>query len=161
MSLKTFLSKLFAFKFLWLTDLFTAMEKGWNHLTDEEKLISSKASGWIAIINANLTQVPDVVYKLIQAKFPDVTPETVAAELQKAGVILGIADKEASLSFTDAIAAFQTWLGKQTGKAWETISIAAVHALLTVMLPTTTPLEKISTILQFIYDEIVKPLLTH
>lgn len=152
----SFFSKLFAFKFLWVKELFNSMEKAWDHLGADEQAISLKASGIIAIINANLSSTPDVVYKLIQLKFPDVTPETVQDALTKAGSFLNIADGIASMSLEEAITAFQTHLDSATGNDWVAKTQHAVSALLNVLLPTTTPLQKITTILEFIYDNFVK-----
>lgn len=152
----TFFQKLFNFKFHWVTDLFNAMQHAWNHLAEEEKAISLKASGIIAIINQNLDKAPDVVFQLIQAKFPDVTPESVHTLLSKAADFIKIGDGVAALSLEDAIKAFQNHLGSVTGNDWIAVSQKAVGALLTVLLPGTTPLNKITTILEFIYEHFVK-----
>ncbi len=152
----TFWEKLFNFKFVWLKNLFNSMEKIWEHLGADEQAASLKASGYIAIINANLGQVPDVVFKLIQEKFPNVTPESVQADLIKAGTYLKIADGVATMSLEDAIKAFQTHLSSVTGNDWVATTQHAVAALLNVLLPSTTPLQKITTILEFVYDNFVK-----
>lgn len=152
----SFFSKLFAFKFHWVTDLFNAMQHGWNHLTEAEQSISLKASGIIAIINANADLVPEEVFKLIQVKFPDVTPEFVHDTLSKAADFLKIGDDAAQLSFQDAIKVFQAHLKDVTGNTWIAKTQHAVGALLTVLLPDTSPLNKVTTILEFIYEHFVK-----
>lgn len=152
----TFFQKLFNFQFHWLKNLFNSMEKIWEHLGADEQAVSLKASGIIAIINANIGATPDVVFKLIQAKFPEVTPESVQLLLNKAGDYLKVADGIATMTLEDAIKAFQTHLNSVTGNDWVATTQHAVAALLNVLLPTTTPLQKITTILEFIYDNFVK-----
>jgi len=152
----SFFSKLFAFKFKWVADLFNAMKKAWDHLAAEEQAISLKASGIIAIINANLDKTPEIVFQLIQAKFPDVTPEFAHDLLNKASNFLKIGDGVAALSLEDAIKALQAHLSSVTGNDWIATTQHAVGALLTVLLPSTSPLNKITTILEFIYDHFVK-----
>ena len=152
----SFFSKLFAFKFKGVTDLFNAMSHCWKHLSDLEQAISLKASGIIAIINANVGMVPEDVFKLIQAKFPDVTEQWIHDTLNKAADFLKIGDGAAALSFQDAIKVFQQHLTTVTGNTWIAKTQHAVGAILTVLLPDTSPLNKITTILEYIYENFVK-----
>lgn len=140
----------------WIANLFNAMKHYWNKLETTEQDISIKASGIIAILNANLDKTPEVILKLVQAKFPEVTAELLHEYLAKGASVLKIADGIAALSFEDAIKAYQTYLSTHTGNGWVATTQSAVSALLTVLLPETTPLQKITTILQFIYEHFVK-----
>jgi hypothetical protein len=45
----------------------------YDQLHNREKAAVIQASGYIAIINANLEQTPDFVFTLIQEKFPNIT----------------------------------------------------------------------------------------
>lgn len=142
--------------FSWVGSLFNSMKKVWNKLSDFEKQISVKASGIIAIINANINESPQVLFLLIQTKFPEVTKDKLQSYLTKASGVLGIADSTANLSFEDAVKAFQTYLGKQSGNKWVAVTQGAVGALLSVLSPDATPINKITVILEYVYQNFVK-----
>ena len=140
----------------WFTSLFDVMKRAFNKLSQIEKDVSVKASAIIALINANLTQTPEAIFKLIQLRFPDVTPAYLSAKLSLATKYLGIGDEVASRSFEENIKLLQGYLSKFEGNGWVVTTLGAVNALLTAMLPDTTPLQKISVLLEYIYQKIVK-----
>lgn len=152
----SFFSKLFAFKFLWLEDIFNSMAKVWHDLTVTEQAISLQASGIIAIINANIGVTPDVLFSLIQAKFPEFTKEQLTSYLGEAAKVLALADSAAGYTFEQAIAAFQKYLTANEGNGWVATTVSAVNALLSILLPTTTPIQKITIALEYIYQHFVK-----
>jgi len=152
MSLKTFLSSIGHF----FTDLFSGIQKVWHSLTEAEQAVSIKASSIIAIINANLTAAPADVLSLIQAAFPTMTKEGLTDLLNKANQILGIADNAASGTFEQALQTLQAYLSKYQGNTWITITRAVVEILVTVLEPGTI-IQKIETVLEYVYQEFVKP----
>ena len=145
-----FLTKIFQ----WIIGLFSAMKKAYNKLSVLERKLSLKASGIIAIINTNLNASPDTIIVLIQQKFPEVSTEMMSAFLTEAGEIANIFPSNTTLSLYEKITTLQKYLS-ETGNTWVYRSQSLVKALITVMLPS-TPLEKVTIVLEYIYQKLVK-----
>ena len=139
--------------FKWFFNLFNAMEKAWNKLTELEKKISVQASGIIAILNKNLIETPDMFFLLVQEKFPDITRVKLSQMLLTAVRIIGIADKNTAYSFEEAVKMLQTYLSTFKGNAWQVNTMSAVNALLTVLLPSTSLMSKITAVWEFVYKK--------
>mgnify|MGYP003496313068 CR=1 FL=1 len=145
-----FLTKIFQ----WIIGLFSAMKKAYNKLSVLERKLSLKASGIIAIINTNLNASPDTIIVLIQQKFPEVSTEMMSAFLTEAGEIANIFHSNTTLKKKKKITTLQKYLS-ETGNTWVYRSQSLVKALITVMLPS-TPLEKVTIVLEYIYQKLVK-----
>lgn len=149
-----FLSKLFS----WISSLFGVMKRVFNSFSDEEKKLSIKASTIVAIINKNITEVPAVVASLLQNTYIDLTQDQLAYYLVKAKVILGLPDSK-SETWQDHLKDIQTYLFVEDRNVWVSRSQALVGALINTFLPD-SKLEKILSILEYIYQKIVKIELT-
>jgi hypothetical protein len=139
--------------------LFNAAKKQWIKLEALEQTTATYASGLIAIINKDLTQIPDEFWAVVQANFPALTKDQVTAWMNSAVKFLDIANADASLSFEDALAALQAYLSKHTGNAWIVATQGLVGVFLTVISPNISDIQKITSIMEYIYLDIVKPLI--
>lgn len=145
-----FLTKIFQ----WIAGLFSAMKKAFNKLSAIEQELSMKASSIIAIINANLNATPNEILSLIQTKFPGISIIAVSGFLSEAGEVANIFSGASEKSIDEKITIIQKFLA-QTGNTWVYRTQSLVKALLTVMLPS-TPLEKVTVVLEYIYQKLVK-----
>ena len=145
-----FLIKLFS----WLSSLFGVMKRIFNRFSDEEKSLSIKASSIVAIINKNITEAPAVVSSLLQSTYPDLTQEQLEYYLVKAKRILGLPDSK-SETWQDHLKDIQAYLFVEDRNVWVSRSQALVGALINLFLPD-SPVEKILSILEYIYQKIVK-----
>jgi hypothetical protein len=128
----------------------------YNKLHDTEKKAVQGASGWIAIINANLQATPDFVFDLIHQKFPDVTKESIANALNKLNAEILKVDANTPDDFGTALSKLQEYLSKYQGNTWIAITRAVVAVLSDILLNGTTPIQKIETVLEYVYRTFVK-----
>lgn len=145
-----FLTKIFQ----WLISLFSAMKRGYNKLSATEQELSKRASSIISIINTNLNASPETILNLMQLKFPELSIVTISNLLTEAGEVANIFTQGNEKSIDDKILIIQKFLS-QNGNIWVYRTQSLVKALITVMLPS-TPLEKITIVLEYIYQKLVK-----
>lgn len=151
----SFLSNLLASVGHFFSSLFTSTEKVYEELSEKEQQVSKQASGILAIINANLSTAPDIVWQLISTAFPELTKEQVTAALAKAGQVLGALDKTFSGSFEDALATLQAYLNGHEGNTWITITKAAASIIADVLAPGTV-IQKIELVMEYVYQTFIK-----
>lgn len=141
---------------IWRPSIEEAIESLYDNLHDTEKTAVKDASGWIAVINANLQAAPDFVFELIQKKFPGVTKESVAETLNKVNATLMKADANTPDNFASALGKLQTYLGKYEGNAWIAMTKAVVTVLADVFLKGASPIQSIEAVLEYVYRNFVK-----
>jgi len=141
---------------IWRPSIEDAVEDFYNKLHDNEKSAVQNASGWIAIINSNLQATPDFVFDLIQQKFPGVTKESLTDSLNKLNVNILKVDANTPDDFGAALSKLQDYLGKYQGNTWIAMTRAVVAVLSDVLMNGTTPIQKIETVLEFVYRTFVK-----
>lgn len=146
-----FLNKFFA----WLSNLFSAMQRAYKKLTIVEQELSVKASAIIAIINANLLESPNVVFSLIQSKYPEITREEISKYLAGIKAVIGIADDAAKKTLETNLIDLQNYLAIHDRNIWVHRTQTLVGALIAILLPS-SPLEKIVSVLEYIYQKLVK-----
>jgi hypothetical protein len=138
--------------------LFNASEKLYNSLSAEEQLLGQQASGIVAAINADLTAAPTTFWTTLSTAFPSLTQTQVTAYMNSALVTLGVINADGALSFEDALTALQAYLSKHQGNTWVAITQGLVAIFLDVLSPGTNAFEKITSIMQYIYIDIIKPI---
>lgn len=129
----------------------------YNQLADAEKIAIADASGWIAVINANLNAVPDFVFQLIQTKFPEATKDKVTEVVSKVNAALHLVEDNTPATFEDAVTALQAYLSKYDGSVWIAITKAVVSIAANILVDGKLSIETISTVLDLVYHTIVKP----
>src|SRR5689334_8678146 len=143
--------KFFAKIGIWHPKIEDGIEDLYNKLHDTEKQAVQNASGWIAIINSNLQATPDFVFDLIQKKFPGASKESITGALNKLNAEILKVDANTPDDFGTALSKLQDFLGKYQGNAWIAITRAVVAVLSDVLMNGTTPIQKIETVLEFVY----------
>ena len=141
---------------IWRPSIEDAVEDFYNKLHDNEKTAVQNASGWIAIINSNLQGTPDFVFDLIQQKFPGVTKESITGSLNKLNTEILKVDTNTPDDFGAALSKLQGYLGKYQGNTWIAMTRSVVAVLSDVLMNGTTPIQKIETVLEFVYRTFIK-----
>lgn len=139
-----------------LLGVFNEAKKLWNEFTTEEQAAVTDASGIIAIVNANLDKTPQVVFQLIQLKYPAVTEASLHTVLTTAATSLNIPEQIISPDFYTTLQNLQTYLSKFSGAAWESEVAQWVGIIATIFSPETL-LQKIVGVLEYVYQRLVKP----
>lgn len=141
---------------IWRPSIEEAIESLYNNLHDTEKTAVKDASGWIAIINANLQGAPDFVFDLIQKKFPGVTKDSAAGTLNKVNAALMKMDADTPDNFEGALGKLQSYLSKYEGNTWIAMTKAVVTVLADVFLKGASPIQSIETVLEYVYRTFIK-----
>jgi hypothetical protein len=123
-----------------------------DQLTPAEQAASKWISGAIAVINQNPTIKGSLLVPIIQDVFPntDLTPIITLAN--------SIGQGNTVATVEDAIAAIQAYLKPKAGNVWITAVQGLVSLGATFVSPT-TPVQKFAAVFEFVYQDIVKPLL--
>ena len=137
-------------------DLFNAAEKAWDKLEPKVQTALLEGSGIISVISQNLEATPDVVFDLIQKKFPDVTKEKLANGLAKVSDGFKLAQDTETPDLLTTIKNLQTYFSGLHGKFWESATSISAQVLSTVFSPDETPFAKISTLIEYVYRKKVK-----
>lgn len=135
--------------------LFTSMKKLYSKLTEKEQELSLFASHFFAIVNENLDATPEVLFKIIQSKYPNFTRQQLTSYVNDLTNKMRIADSYAATSLEENLALLQKHLSKYSGNGWKAETLNGVNILITLLLPG-TPLQKITTVLEYIYTKLVK-----
>lgn len=138
------------------TDIFNSSAKAYHKLEDDEQIAIQKASGWIAIINNNLQSTPDIVFAIIQEKYPAVTKETIANSLHELAVKFKLIADNTPADLNTAIAALQSYLNQHTGNTWIAITKALVSVFSTIINPNLTVIQKVEMVLEYVYQNFIK-----
>ncbi len=152
--------KFFAKIGIWHPNIEDAIENLYNKLHDTEKQAVQNASGWIAIINANLQATPDFVFDLIQKKFPGASKESITDALNKLNTEILKVDANTPDDFGAALSKLQDYLGKYQGNTWVAITRAVVAVLSDVLLKGGSPIQTIETVLEYVYRTFIKDKVT-
>jgi hypothetical protein len=142
---------------IWHPSLHDTIEAAYNKLKEVEKIAVKDASGYIAIINANLDKAPDFVYEIIQQKFPEVTKEAVAAFVNNVNVQILKVDANTPDDFEGALSKLQAYLSKYEGNTWIALTRAVVSVGADFLSGGVTPIVAIETVLEYVYRNFVKP----
>ncbi len=138
------------------TDLFNSVEKAWNKLDPKVQDAVIKGSGVISIINSNLQSTPDVVFDLIEKKYPDVTKENLTAALANVTDKLNVAQGIANPDLLTTIKNLQTYFSGFQGKFWEGTASTASQLLSIALAPDETPFAKVALFIEYVYREKIK-----
>ena len=141
---------------IWHPKFEDAVKDLFTHLPETEQKAITAASGIIAIVNANLDKVPDVVFSLVQQKFPDITKEKLTEGLNKLNGDLIKTGDNMPTDFAGALGVLQGYLGKYEGNTWEVISKSVVTVLANVFLGGGSSIQKIDAVLEFVYRNFIK-----
>ncbi len=141
---------------VWRPSIEEAIKDLYDNLHDAEKTAVKEASGWIAIINANLQGAPDFVFDLIQKTFPEVTKESIATALNKANATLLKTESNTPDDFGTALAKLQSYLSQYEGNSWIAMTKAVVTVLADVFLKGASPIQSIEAVLEYVYRTFIK-----
>lgn len=141
--------------FAWVDGLFANMKNLYNKLTDAEQKLSVFASSFFAIVNANIEATPENIIKLLQIKFPNFTKQQLTDYVNGLTNKMRISNSYAAKTLEQNLALLQKHLSNFMGNGWKAETLNGVNLLISILLPG-TPLEKITTILEYIYQKRVK-----
>lgn len=138
------------------TDLFNSVEKAWNKLDPKIQDALVHGSGIIGIINQNLEATPDVVFDLIQKKFPDISKEKLQTALGEVTDKLKVAQDTANPDLLTTIKNLQTFFTGFHGRFWEGTASTASQLLSIALSPDDTPFAKIAMFIEYVYRKKIK-----
>jgi len=141
---------------IWHPSIEEGIENLYNNLQDTEKTAIKNASGWIAIINANLQSAPDFIFNLVQQKFPEVTKESVTNTLNRLNTAILRVDANTPDDLNTALSKLQSYLGKYEGNTWIAITRAVVSVLSDILMKGASPIQTIETVLEYVYRTFIK-----
>lgn len=136
-------------------NLFTSMKKLYGKLTLKEQELSVVASSFFALINANIDKTPETVIRLLQIKFPGFTKQQLTAYINDLTNKMRIIDSYSYKTLEENLGLLQNHLKKFSGNGWKAETLNGVNILISLLLPG-TPLEKITMVLEYIYQKLVK-----
>lgn len=142
----------------WIEGLFHKSEDIYNALTEAEKKAAVWASGLVSVVNTYINDVPDVLWAVIQEKFPDLSANVVQGFIDKLRSRVDNLQSEIPLTLTDALVWLQSYL-KQYHSDHELLNAIStnVYNILVIMLSPGTAFEKLISIGVYVYHLIVKP----
>jgi len=138
------------------TDLFNSVAKAWNKLEPKVQDALLQGSGVISIINQNLTATPDVVFDLIEKKFPDLTKDKLTEALGEVTDKLKVVQDIEDADLLTTIKNLQAYFSGFQGKFWEGTASAASQLLSIALSPDDTPFAKIAMFIEFVYRKKIK-----
>ncbi len=133
------------------TDLFNSAEKAWHKLEPEVQAALIHGSGVVKVINENLDKTPDIVFSIIEKKFPDLTKANLESGLAKVNAAFGIAEGVDSPDLLTLIQNIQKYLSGLKGKFWENASSIISQTLAIALAPDETPFAKIVQFIEFVF----------
>ena len=128
----------------------------YSKLHGSEQAAIKMASGWIAVINSNLQATPEVIFTILQTKYPGVTRQNVTNVLNELNGALLKIDTATPEDFNTALARLQEYLGKHEGNVWIALTRAAVGVLADIFLKGKSPIQVIETVLEYVYQTFIK-----
>jgi hypothetical protein len=146
-----FLKKLLASIGHFFEGLFNAAEHAWTKLQPDVKDALQQASGFVSVINNNVTASPAFVRELIMQKF-GVSEEQVQTALTKAATELNLVSNVLDPDPLVAIQKLQDYLASKKGPFWAQASNGLANVLAVLMAPAGTKFAKISLLMEFVYQ---------
>lgn len=131
--------------------IFNAAEHAWKKLEPEAKAALEQASGFVSVINNNLSGSPAFVRELIMQKF-GVTEDQVHAVLTKAAGELNLVADIADPDPLVAIQKLQQYLSNKQGSFWAQASNGLANLIAVLLAPAGTKFAKISMLMEFVYQ---------
>lgn len=147
MSIFSFLGHLFS-------DLFSATQRAWDKLPANVQSGLLNGSGILNILNQFTGQDPKLTIATIQANYPNENLDAIYSGLSLVAKSYGL-DVPATLE--DLVMVLQTHLKTIEATAWPAIISGAAGILATVLSGAGTPFEIVSSLLQFVYSNFIKP----
>lgn len=140
----------------WFSTEASAAEKLYDTLSDDEKAAATWAYGALAVINANLSSDGTLIVPLIQKAFPTLSLDNLQGFIDE--LLNGVKAAETPpLTLVEGINALTTYLKQFTSHTiWGQITQALGNILVTIISPE-TPIQKIASVAEIIYQVIVKP----
>lgn len=138
------------------TDLFNAAERAWDKLEPKVQDALIDGSGVVNVISQNLEASPEVVFDLIQEKFPNLSKEKLTNGLTKVSDGFKLAQDTAEPDLFTTIKNLQTYFSGLQGKFWESATSISAQVLSTVFSPDDTAFAKISSLIEYVYRKKIK-----
>jgi hypothetical protein len=142
---------------IWHPDIEDAIKDAYEKLHYAEKEAVNNASGWIAVINSTLYQAPDIVFEILQKKYPGLKKETITDFLNNLNAKIHALDDYIPDTFEAALIKLQDYLSKYEGHTWAVITKAAVSIGTDILLIGASPIQAIEIVIEYVYQEFIKP----
>jgi hypothetical protein len=139
----------------WIAGEFSAAEKVYNELSDDEKKSANWAYGVIAVVNANVDKDASIIIPIIQLKYPDLSLDVIHGFIEMVLNDINGVQGEIPLTLEDAINSLAKYLGSLKGEAWKVIS-QGLGSLIAVLFSPETPVQKFVSIAELVYQALVK-----
>jgi hypothetical protein len=138
------------------SNLALGAEKVWNHYEPELQAAIKDASGIVALINKEIDQTPDFVYKAIEMKFPNLTKEKIDGFLATVAHDLNLAKDGVTPDPLVTIENICNYLKSHTGSNWAKVSEFLANSIALFLAPEGTVWNKIGTIMWWVYQTFIK-----
>lgn len=138
--------------------IFTSSNTAYDNLVKEEQYAATWVSGSLAIINQNLTVDSDLLIPIIQSKFPNVTLATIESTYVALTAKIATVQSTIPTTLSAAITAIQGYLLPKSGNDW-IVAVQGLFNLAATLVSPSTPLQKFAASLEYVYNDIIKPLL--
>lgn len=136
------------------TDLFNSAEKAWHKLEPKVQDALIHGSGIIKILNDNLEKTPDVVFTIIQEKYPDITKEYLHDGLNKVAEAFKIPDADLLTTIENLQVYLLSMSG--SGEVFDAIRSALAQILAIALAPKETLFAKIVSLVEWVFRKKVK-----
>lgn len=138
--------------------IFVSSSTSYDNLLKEEQDAATWVSGSLAIINQNLTVDAPLLIPIIQSKFPNVTLATIEATYVALTAKIATFQSNLPTTLADAITAIQGYLLPKSGNDW-IVAVQGLFSLGATLVSPVTPVQKFVAALEYVYTDIIKPLL--
>jgi hypothetical protein len=145
-------SKLDAF----LQNLLDNGRKLFKKLSELEQQLAKQVSGIVAIVNAHLTNVPDVVYLIIQSFFPELSKDLIVAAMAKVNAFVANVAGYQVGTFEEELTKLQAYLaGFTEDNKWIAATKFVINLFIIAFEPSTV-LHKIEAVMEYVYRTFYK-----
>lgn len=152
--MKTFFQRLWAFISHIFISVFHSAITAFDALPQDEKDALTHAVGFVNIVRNDLEATPAEIVQQIQTAYPNLAIPQIDAALS---TILRTFNLSTSvLPLEDGVGLLQGWIKTHTGTALDTVLHTIAVALAAAMSPEGTPLLKITSIIEAVYQALHK-----
>lgn len=140
------------------TNVVTTAENAYQALLKDEQNAAAFMSGGLAIINNNIAIDSKLVAPIIASVFPNFPLTDITNGFITLASTLTTVQSEIPTTLEGAISLIQAYLKPKQGNDW-IIAVQGLVSLGATLISPVTPIQKFVSVIQYVYDDIITPLL--
>lgn len=140
--------------------IFNDVKKVWDSFEPELQAAVTKSSTILAIVNQNINAAPADVFALISSVFPGITETEISSILNKGMNVLQNIQTNVSPDLATTLQNYKVYMANVTGNNFVTIMKALVTIGADLLAPNVSIIQRIYTVLDYVYETLVKPKVT-